>query len=356
MLHKDPIIVGNGIASHVMLYYLSLKLLDCESRANLPTKMLVLDSPKAKTCSLYTTSHAGTINARDGISPLGDMIKQSYMRLCHFTEEKKPSGIYRGQLYKSYDISDEVRPELVKTELALPKNLKSNEIFYGHQATHHFIDPENFLNWLKKEYLKNFKKLSINIIFQDLHINNVTYDSVHQEYALEADAEILKSSCVLLTTGIELFKLWNKDKWSYPKLNSRDGDYLYINNVDFGEESFSIMIESTNVVYRHFSKQLLLGGTTNHPGEYTETPNHDELQFFHREFKKYAPELPDYDQFTIERGARVRGPKRYPFAGELHPGLYGMLGLYKNGFTFPFLMAPDLANLMIQKYFLKRES
>jgi hypothetical protein len=349
MLKYDGIIIGNGIASHVVLYYLSLKLLEKENKKSLSQKLLILESPDILPCSLNSTSHAGTINARDGISPLGDMIKVSYEMLCQFIEKFNPEGIYQGSLYKSYDISDEVRPELKKTAIDIP--ICSNNIFYGHRAIHHFIEPKVFLNWFKNEYTKNFKKLSIEITNLSLHVKDITKTDAH--FTLVTENENIESRSVLLTSGAELFLKWTKRKWNYPKLTPRAGDYLYLDNVDLGEESFSIMIETTNVIYRHYKRELLIGGTTNMPQEFLNSPNHEELKFFHKEIKYFYPNIPEYDQFKINRGIRIRGPKRHPFSGELHQGLFALIGLYKNGFTFPFLLAPKLADEMILKNFLK---
>ena len=345
----DGIVVGNGIASHVTLYYLSLRLLCLENKNSLPKRLLILESPVNKPCSLYSTCHAGTINARDGISPLGDMIKQSYVKLCEFVKEKNPLGVYEGSLYKSYDISDEVRPELSKEKLNLP--LESDNIFYGHQANHHFFDPQIFLDWTKSEYIKNFNNLNITVNYKKAHITNIILDG--ENYNLTSGVDQFKASSILLTSGAELFSIWTKEGWNHPKLTPREGDYLLLKNIDLGDESFSIMIVSTNVIYRHFRKELLIGGTTNMPNEYLDKPNNKELRFYHSEFKHFYPTLPDYDKFEIKRGARVRGPKRYPYCGELNKGLFAMVGLYKNGFTFPFLMAPPLVEEMIQKNFLK---
>jgi hypothetical protein len=354
MSSYDGVIIGNGIASHVTLYYFSLKLLEIqtESKESLPKCLLIIESPLNSSCSLNSTCHAGTINARDGISPLGDMIKQSYIKLCDFIQEKKPEGVYPGQLYKSYDISDEVRPELSKVPLELP--LVSNNIFYGHRAPHHFFDPELFLTWLRTQYLQILSKCNVDVTFLEAHINDIVKtDDPDHGYELISNDHTIKTKKVLLTTGAELYSKWTQDQWKFPKLTPREGDFLIYKDIDLGKESFSIMIVSTNVVYRHFSKELLIGGTTNMPDQYIDEPNHKELRFFHSEFKKFYPELPDYNLFEIKRGTRVRGPKRYPFSGEINDDLFAMIGLYKNGFTFPFLLAPSLVEKMIQKNFLK---
>ncbi len=339
----DGIFIGHGIASYTVLYYFS-KIIAQKNGAS--QKILVLESPQSLPCSLNTTSHAGTINSREGISPLGDMIKDAYFSFCDFVDEDRPKGVYEGRLFKSYDISDEVRPELTKQ--IIPFHFFKNKSFYGCWDKHHIIEPYDFMNWMKEQYLLNFEKNGIEVVYKKEHVENVFREN--QNYVLKCSEESYQTKSLFLGTGPLKLDFWNQDHWNYTKMKQRGGDYLFKKGINLGEESFAVTVENASLVYRHFNQEVLIGGTTNPEG--FQEINHKELREYHSLFKDYHNELPCYRQFELGHGMRMRGVKRMPFSGEIAPKLYALLGLYKNGFTFPFLLAPELAKKMLVGGFL----
>ena len=339
------IFVGNGIATHVTLFYLAQELL--AKNQEIPStkkKLLILSSPENQACTFKTTSHVGTINARTGLSPLGDIIEESYNLFKNFFDKENPEGVYLGRFYKTHDISDEVRPELTPELIELPFSAKGTSIS-GYQSSHHIINPILFISWLKTEYSKMFSILKITIDYLDQHITDLIKTTTGNKVI--GKEKSFNSQFVFLATGSELFKNWNKNELNYPDLSIRGGDFIITQEIDLGEESFAVMIEKANLVYRHKTKEVLIGGTTN-PDSFTGT-NHDQLKDFHSTFKTIYPELPTYNDCSIEQGLRVRGVKRFPVAKELRPGVFALLGLYKNGFTYPFLFAPKLVKMLIEK-------
>lgn len=339
-------VVGRGIAAHVSLFYLaqSLKL----SPAPGLNSLLIIESPEVDSCSLNTTSHVGTINPRTGISPLGDLIKESYDSFCHFVLDHNPEGVYLGKMYKMHDHSDEVREDLQPESLVIPFSERSDEL-KGYEVDHHIIGPKQLMNWLEKQYSMIFSSLGINVEYKSTHILDLRWNDSSRHYQLISKNNSIPSRRVLLASGQELFKKWTAGHWNYPELDYRQGDYLVIENQDLGDQSFAIMIKKANLVYRHFSNTVLIGGTTNLPNDTgKEEVNHQQLKSFYSIFKEMYPNLPEYEQCLFRKGTRVRGFKRYPTCEELAPGLFTLVGLYKNGFTFPFILAPGLVEKILK--------
>ncbi|MCO4795039.1 MAG: hypothetical protein KC493_15085, partial [Bacteriovoracaceae bacterium] len=84
----DVIIIGNGIASKVFQFHFL--------KSNPNKKILVLESPLYPSCSIKTTSHVGLVDPVKGVSPLGDLIVDSYDSFKEFVKNYEPKGVEKG--------------------------------------------------------------------------------------------------------------------------------------------------------------------------------------------------------------------------------------------------------------------
>ena len=123
------------------------------------------------------------------------------------------------------------------------------------------------------------------------------------------------------------------------------GAYLTFEGLNLGERSFVISKKHANLIYRAFEKSILIGGSTIKK-EYGYRNDLEEIKeqynLFQEMLKGANFTLPNFNDAVLQFGLRHKGRKRYPFAGKLKDNVYGVFGLYKNGFTFPFFLAGGL--------------
>uniref|UniRef100_UPI003561BFD0 FAD-dependent oxidoreductase n=1 Tax=Halobacteriovorax sp. TaxID=2020862 RepID=UPI003561BFD0 len=120
------------------------------------------------------------------------------------------------------------------------------------------------------------------------------------------------------------------------------GDYLIFEGVDLESDSFVITMGHFNLVYRAYSKTILIGGTS--LKDEWSAVDYVELRPLYDFFKKIIPSLPSFESGSIKTGLRYKGRRRRPFLGEISDSIYSFHGVYKNGFTFSFCMANQFVN------------
>lgn len=95
----------------------------------------------------------------------------------------------------------------------------------------------------------------------------------------------------------------------------------------------------------------MLGGST--VKEDLLAPSFSELKEQLEAFQELLPKdfpFPDFKKGHVKTGMRHKGKKRTPFFGVLKETkaskVYGMTGLYKNGFSYPFLGAKKIREFL----------
>ena len=116
------------------------------------------------------------------------------------------------------------------------------------------------------------------------------------------------------------------------------GSYGIFDDVTLGDSSFVFSCGKTNLIYRHRDRQAVIGGTTDQ-----DQGVEPDLEALREQYKIISTtfSLPQFGRLKPGAGLRHRGPKRMPFWGRLSEGVYGILGLYKNGWSLSFLAAED---------------
>ena len=117
------------------------------------------------------------------------------------------------------------------------------------------------------------------------------------------------------------------------------GSYGIFDDIDLGESGFVFSCGKANLVYRREVKQVVIGGTTDRDEGWG--PDSKAVQEQYKIVSKFFS-LPPFNCIRLGAGLRHRGAKRMPFWGRLSENVYGILGLYKNGWSLSFLAAEEI--------------
>lgn len=346
----DAIIIGNGVSSKVLVNYLN--------KIGLKDIVVIASDRFAPQCSLRSTSVNCLRGTTKGISQLGDLIVDSFKEFESFYNENKPYGVEKGYEYRCWF---EKTPEHDKWLKRFKKySLKSSlNPFYKsfpqdmsvNQEDAYMITPELFFNYFDN---KNICKYENDIVTEVQNSSNKIIIKTQKQKQYECQK-------LFICTGYmsKVFMDLLVDETIKNKLNSSKpvtGTYLKFNQGDFDEdevnfnESFSIAYQKSNFIYRKLSKDILIGSTsTNNELNFFNNNEQIKLQFDEMSaFFKDVITFPSINKAQFLTGIRHKGKKRLPFWGKINQNIYATWGLYKNGYTFSFLAAKELANL-IQK-------
>ena len=316
----DLILIGYAIAGRCV--YKALREFD----PNL--NILILDAPRKLTsCSMRTTGVVVPSGIKKGISPLGDLLVDGFKSFESFVFQQKPRGIYPHKQFHLYPQDSNKREQFLKRygevhDLDTPF-LKDNH--KGFMEEGFLVEEQEFLNWWDQKFpAKVFKKV----------VNSI---DCHKVKTHEGDEYIGKK--IVLCTGAysHLMPLVHEHKKFMGK--PIPGHYYTWDNVDYGQDSFVLSLGGHNLVYRAFSKQLLLGGSTEADGIFA--PRVDFLNQYYSKFQDLIS-MPPLSGAKSAFGIRQKGQKRHPFCGLIHTDVYGLSSLYKNGWSLPFFLSNQL--------------
>lgn len=313
----DFIVVGNGIAARCLLREMA-------KDAKFQNKNILVLSKNSflHSCSTHTTSVVCLSGIERGVSPLGDLIVDSYDLAKEYYESLDSSIVERAVQFQ------------VKNDDQGRVSIRENKAY--------IIHPEKLLAQIEHEY-----KEILNITFKDDIVAKIENGAV-----LTLNNECYKSDRIIVAAGAWsnfLQKDIKCDDLNRSKFVS--GSYLTFSNIDFGNEAFTYAYGHFNIIYRATTHELLIGGTT--VKENIEAPSVAELEEQYKTFENLFKEIhrdkyvmPEFSKGKITTGMRHKGRKRTPFFGQVSEGLFLMSGLYKNGFSFPFYGAKKITSLL----------
>lgn len=334
----DLIIIGNGISSKTFCYYLSK-----QENPFLKKVAVVSDSKMAPACSLSTTSIVSLFGTQKGLSDLGDLNVDSYKAFDSFVNEHKPEGVSSA---KQFHLDSQGPAALVKrfgnakATSSLCENIDLPQKIFMAQESSYVVYPKVFMEWLDKQI--NASSI-IDLVTLSYHVRSINY--IDDGVIVDNGKEKLKAKILVLCSGAHTKineVLYPKQK---PVNNSKvvSGSYIQFNNVNWGKEDLIFTLNKTNLIYRHLDQVLLLGGT--HCSFGVNLPYVRELKDSYEYFQNVlggSLPWPSFKSGEFLTGLRHKGQKRRPFYGKLENNVYAQIGLYKNGFSYPFYMAPLL--------------
>jgi hypothetical protein len=338
----DLIVVGNGIAANLFLIeYFRQK------------GGRVLQIHTETLCPSSSKNNTGTIflhGIKQGVSPLGDLIVRSFNAVSDYIQEEKPPGVDSAYLYhlcssgrdnplefmRRYGSVEQI--ETFGSASITPLVPQQGKIWQGF-----IVDLPPFFNYLEQKKITDAaNRLDIT---EDLLVG-VESSKEGVEVSLLGQHRIDARKLILCTGAYT--KLFEK---IYPVSNKIakskvvPGAYLEHEGINLGKDSFSLQIQGHALVYHAGPSRMTIGATRQKDG--VSAPDVASLKTVYQSFKELIKEdaLPPFDDFLIKQGLRHKGERRMPFWGHLEGGIYGFFSLYRNGFSFPFLGAKELASL-----------
>lgn len=319
----DFIVVGDGIASWGVLLALSKKF---------PNKKIVqISVDKAlKPCTLNSTATVSLNGIQKGISPLGDLLYNSYFFTKNLIESWNCPTIEKTNHYHFGDVK-KLQDRFHLLEVLQHEALESEEI--GKKTEAFLFDPLNFKNWFKDNILTKFNNFS----FESEYITgfNENDNLVHINTLSKNNMSCKR--LIFCTGAYERYQFGGKKV---------TGHYLSWKYKDF-EESFIISLKGNNLIFNKQMNTLMLGGTSNR--DEVSLIDIYSLNKMREEFNNILrTSLPSVESATIHSGHRQKGKKRTPYWGLVsdYQRVYSVSSLYKNGYTLAWYIGNNLVDTL----------
>ncbi|CBW26636.1 hypothetical protein BMS_1813 [Halobacteriovorax marinus SJ] len=320
----DLIIVGNGICAQSILFEIRKS-----PRFNLDTLKIahVFNDKLLSPCSENTTSVVSLSGVSKGVSPLGDLIYDSYDYTAQLARLELSDYFHSASQYHIFE--DDTNSDQFNKRYDLPRKHQLLEReFLAHKDECFVVDNTSLLKYLEE-------------LNSSLNLNKIQDTLVHIDDSRVihlASGKKISAKKVILAMGAYSNHFLPSIEHAHLSYSKKvPGDYVSFTNLDLGKECFVLTKGHYNLVYRSFSKEVLIGGTTlKNDLSATEFMPLDELYQY---FSKFIDDIPKLMSGEIRKGLRHKGRKRMPFLGEISSGIYSFHGVYKNGFTFSFYMA-----------------
>ena len=332
------IIIGNGIASQALLYFLKKKNFPLNNICQIAADNL---SPPA---SLNNTGLISPMGIKKNISSLGDILFKSWDFFKKWEGLNKPKGIYQGEhhllaLKENNDLEKLSRRfnRLDSIKYIAGKELK--EPLTGKTIPCYLVDPNIYLEWFK-ENNKGVSLIKEMVVKVERKKQNWILHLLNKRQVI---GNHLVITCGAFSKIAE--NMFEKKYFSQTKVAA--GSFLQFKYPTFSSH-FAITLGDFNLICR--KEDVILGATTE---DTILAPSFNKLQEFHRQIPKILGEkftLPTFNQGRIISAYRHKGKKRLPFWGEIDKNLYSIHSLYKNGLLTSILAADQLASTLVKKH------
>ena len=333
----DLIVVGNGIAAQTFLFEFFLSL-DVKKRQNISVAQIYSEEVAAS-CSMRSIATVSLSGIEEGVSDLGNELRDSFFLFDKFQETHAPKGVEKVRQLVTFTNEKERAKTLRRyKELSVLNNSLLKNSMEGVELDAFLISPEALHLWFskqlsvhkiahKKEFLKSFNENAEGVIDCEL-----------------LGGEIVKTRKLVLCTGAysKLFSSFYKETDFLSTTYTVAGSYLE-RSLDLSRASFSITINGHKIIYRDDEKKVILGSVSSENGIVLADINeiNNILTLFNEKTNFFFGNFSDFKMIT---GLRHKAAKRRPIARALDEGnkILFIGGLYKNGFTFSHLCAKKI--------------
>lgn len=328
----DLLVIGNGLSAKLFLFELfNSNEINCQNL----TIAQVFSEELAPSCTMRSTATISLNGIEEGISPLGDLLQNSYKSFIEFYDNKKPKGIDQVSQYilASNEKESDKLQRRFSNLVTLDHSMLSKPMS-GIVLDSFLVSPSIFLKWI------------------DLHLN---YQNIHKfnDFVLSI-AKVSETLFVInFKSGLSLYaKNLILCNGAYSKIfenhfsneiEPRDskvvaGSFL---EKDFDyPSSFYFTFDGHNLIYRKEDQKLILGSSSQQ-GSY-ECPDLMELKKIYELFCSNTKlNMGPFETFSFVNGLRLKGKKRTPFYGlqAKTKNIFLINGLYKNGYTYSFYLS-----------------
>jgi glycine/D-amino acid oxidase-like deaminating enzyme len=322
-------IIGAGIAGKSLVYQLA-------KERKKYSKILLFDSPAfAFPCSMHSTAIVAPRGVSLGHSPLGDLLHAGWVFFQQHVKSERPAGVYAIEQYTGSlsKLEDFKRRYPAGSERKTIAGLQLQSEHYFAQEEAFMIDPLTYLSWLEAEAQK--------VLPLERHEDFVTTVETGEKNLIKTQKRLsFVADEVVFTTG-SYTRFHKKIKNAKPV----QGSYLEFQEVDWGNESFSITFEGDNLIYHGHSKTLLVGSTSD--DFWHELSPQTKLQDIWRRLQAtFKVALPAIESGVVRVGLREKASKREPYI-HIEGNCSFMGGFYKNGFSLAPMLAKNLTSHLL---------
>ena len=274
--------------------------LACFIREQSPTvRIATLYSSRNEPCSLHSTGIVSTFGMSPEASLRGEQICASVRKAENFFAKHSPPGVK-----------------------------KVAHFYAGSKKTGrcYLVTPKTYLDWLEKK---------ARCEYWDEHVEVVEGNQIKT-----ASGKIFEGKAIVLASGAYI-KKENKILPFHSFVSASSivkGSYGIFENIDWGDSSFVFSCGKINLIYRCEERKIVIGGTSDSDGG--TSPCSQGIENYYATLSTFFV-LPPFEFIRLGAGLRHRGRKRMPFWGKMADGVYGILGLYKNGWSLSFLAAEE---------------
>lgn len=346
----DTVIVGDGISAKCVIFALN--------KIGLTDILQISSDDQAPSCSTRTTAINCLRGTKKGLSPLGDLIVDSFHDFEHFFNEHKPEGVCKTYEWQCWPQDSKDHAKWVKRfktfyQESLFTCFKKNfeQVLNFTKSKAYIFSPEIFYRWMAEQSKFTKKDDFVTEIFpaqSGYQVKTLT------GYNVKTKRIIFCTS--YMTPHFSHFVQDQKLKKELEHSKPVTGTYLRFQKNDFNvqeisfQESFSFVINEIHFIYRKQSQDILIGATTTNDSMVLLADKEGILDQYTRlaSFFEGAITLPPFEQGELITGIRHKGQRRTPFWGEINHNMYAIWGLYKNAFTLAFTASNDVTEL-IQK-------
>jgi hypothetical protein len=339
---KSLIVIGEGLASLSFLYILNK---NSSHVANQIDKIYWISDKNYPVCSLNSTAVLTLRGTTRGNSELGDWLVEGFEAFQNLQKSAQFRSLETGIHYQLWS-DDEPKIGQYRKRYTHLVDAKQTPFLKNTQLNCHsepcfLFEPENFLNELTQEILKNprIEKINDRVLKVDqeqrkLLLSNQT---IHYDFLFSGNG-----------AGEFDYPLLNDDQSLQFTPRPSSGHYLNFYNIELPSESFFVTYQFKHISYRRNLK--LLQVSTLSIEEYSKAAAKSQLQILFQEMQQLFSCL-DHLQFEHGEclfGVRVKARKKAPYFGRLSSKHYCINGLYKNGYNLVWTLAPKVVDQFLQ--------
>ncbi len=331
---KKILVIGDGVAAWCLLSRLS--------RTN--SNITLISSSNYPACSLSSTSINCLRGAQKNVSLLGDLIVDSYHAFERLIHDYNPDGVTEGVEYQIFN-------EIEKWENRYPEylNIINDEFLnsvvknyqYYHPNKAYFVDPVKLKNWFQSTFSNNVKYIDQTVA--SIRVNADKIKVIGEETDLGEFDKVYV--CANYASKKLLYGLNSEIDYKLDHCKPVAGSYLEVDISQCASKfsnDFNLCLDKWHFIYRPSKGVIQIGSTTENNCD-SLVANVEELSKIYNHIRSNTNiELPEFSAFEQRTGIRHKGYKRLPYWGEVAPNLYAIFGMYKNGYSFPFLASEQL--------------
>lgn len=330
----DVLVLGGGICAQSILFEM---IKDAHFDLDSLSVAQISSSDVFTPCTDNTTSVLSLSGASKGINDLGDMIVDSFHYTVSYVKKHNLTSFYEGNHYYVFPKKEEKQASFIRRHGSAFDFEAQGLSLKGFKSKNFVIDSKGLDLELKSEISKSNIK----------NIKDVIVDISKDKVVTCLSGKKFKARKIISCLGAYSNVFLRKFECDHLEFSKKvPGDFLTFNECDLGEESFVISSGHHNLVYRAFSKTVLIGGTTLKTEwdaiDYIDIK--DQYNCYKEIFKE---RLPSFDLGLISSGMRHKGRKRRAFCGEISKDIFSVHGIYKNGYSFSFFLAPRVIKYLL---------